>query len=136
MTEQRLLVILLIAEAKDHPDVEELHRRAQAINADVSLSTVYRNLKVLEAIGVLKRNEFGDGRSRYEVTPARHHDHLIDVETGCVIEFRSAEIERLQIEIAQRYGYQVLDHRLEIYVKPITKGRHHSRKRGPRQRHR
>ena len=120
MTAQRRLVIRVLAEATDHPDVEDLHRRAQLIDADVSLATVYRNLKLLEAIGVLKRHAFADGRSRYEVTPAHHHDHLIDIESGHVIEFRSAEIERLQEEIARKHGYRIIDHRLEIYVAPLA----------------
>ena len=108
MTAQRRLVIRVLAEATDHPDVEDLHRRAQLIDADVSLATVYRNLKLLEAIGVLKRHAFADGRSRYEVTPAHHHDHLIDIESGHVIEFRSAEIERLQ---GDRTQARLPDHR-------------------------
>ncbi len=119
MTAQRRVVIRVLAEAADHPDVEELHRRAHVLDADVSLATVYRNLKLLEAIGVLKRHAFADGRSRYEVTPAHHHDHLIDIESGQVIEFRSAEIERLQEVIARKHGYRIVDHRLEIYVVPI-----------------
>ena len=116
-------MIRVLVEARDHPDVEELYRRAQAFDPDLSLSTVYRNLKLLEAIGVLKRHEFADGRSRYEVTPAHHHDHLIDVESGRVIEFRSPEIERLQVEIARKHGYRIIDHRLEIYVAPISPSR-------------
>jgi Fur family transcriptional regulator, ferric uptake regulator len=120
MTAQRRVVLRVLADANDHPDVEELHRRAHAIDADVSLATVYRNLKLLEAIGVLKRHAFADGRSRYEVTPAHHHDHLIDIESGKVIEFRSPEIERLQEAIAKKHGYRIVDHRLEIYVTPLT----------------
>jgi Fur family ferric uptake transcriptional regulator len=119
MTDQRRAVIRVIAEARDHPDVEELYHRVRTVDATVSLATVYRNVKRLEKMGVLKRHEFTDGRSRYEITPARHHDHLIDVETGCIIEFRSPEIERLQVEIARRHGYQIIDHRLEIYAAPI-----------------
>ena len=119
MTEQRRAVLRVVAEATDHPDVEELHRRAQRIDPDVSLSTLYRTVRLLEAIGVLQRHEFANRRSRYEVTPERHHDHLIDVETGRVIEFHSPEIERLQAEIARRHGYRILDHRLDIYVVPL-----------------
>jgi Fur family transcriptional regulator, ferric uptake regulator len=119
MTEQRRVVLRVIAEASDHPDVEELHRRAQAIDPAVSLSTLYRTVRLLEAIGVLQRHEFLDGRSRYEVTPKRHHDHLIDVESGRVIEFHSPEIERLQAEIARRHGYRIIDHRLDIYAAPL-----------------
>jgi Fur family ferric uptake transcriptional regulator len=119
MTEQRRVVLRVVAEATDHPDVEELHRRAQGIDPAVSLSTLYRTVRLLEAIGVLQRHEFTDRRSRYEVTPEHHHDHLIDVETGRVIEFHSPEIERLQAEIADRHGYRILDHRLDIYVAPL-----------------
>jgi Fur family transcriptional regulator, ferric uptake regulator len=119
MTEQRRAVLRVVAEATDHPDVEELHRRAQRIDPAVSLSTLYRTVRLLEAIGVLQRHEFTDGRSRYELMPERHHDHLIDVETGRVTEFHSPEIERLQAEIARRHGYRILDHRLDIYVVPL-----------------
>jgi Fur family ferric uptake transcriptional regulator len=119
MTEQRRVVLRVIADATDHPDVEELHRRAQEIDPAVSLSTLYRTVRLLEAIGVLQRHEFTDRRSRYEVTPERHHDHLIDVETGRVVEFYSPEIERLQAEIACRHGYRILAHRLDIYVAPL-----------------
>lgn len=119
MTQQRRVVLRVIATATDHPDVEELHRRVQRIDPAVSLSTLYRTVRLLEAIGVLQRHEFTDGRSRYEVTPKRHHDHLIDVQTGRVIEFHCREIERLQAEIARRQGYRILDHRLHIYVTPI-----------------
>jgi Fur family ferric uptake transcriptional regulator len=119
MTEQRRVVLRVVAEATDHPDVEELHRRAQDIDPAVSLSTLYRTVRLLEAIGVLQRHEFTDRRSRYEITPEHHHDHLIDVETGRVIEFHSPEIERLQAEIADRHGYRILDHRLDIYVAPL-----------------
>jgi len=127
MTEQRRAVIRVIAEATDHPDVEQLHRRAQALDPDVSLSTLYRNLSLLEKLGLVKRHEFTDGRSRYEAVPARHHDHLIDVESGRVIEFQSPAIERLQIEIARRHGYRIIDHRLEIYVAPIKRPSNHHR---------
>ena len=128
MTEQRRVVIRLIAEATNHPDVEELHRRAHALDPNMSLSTVYRNLNLLEKLGLVKRHEFADGRSRYEVVPARHHDHLIDVETGQVTEFQSPEIEQLQIAIARQHGYQIVDHRLEIYVAPIGRSKNPHRK--------
>src|SRR5262245_66525144 len=123
MTQQRRLVIRLVAQARDHPDVAQLYRRARATDPDVSLSTIYRNLKQLERIGALQRNEFADGRSRYEVVPARHHAHLIDLKTGRVIEFRSPEIERLQRDVALQHGYRIVDHRLEIYVTPIGRSR-------------
>ena len=119
MTGQRRVVLHVIAAATDHPDVEELHRRAQAIDPAVSLSTVYRTVRRLEAIGLLQRHEFNAGRSCYEVTPRRHHDHLIDLESGRIIEFRCPEIERLQAELARRHGYLIVDHRLDIYVRPL-----------------
>lgn len=119
MTGQRRVVLRVIAAATDHPDVEELHRRAQAIDPAVSLSTVYRTVRRLEAIGLLQRHEFNAGRSCYEVTPRRHHDHLIDLESGRIIEFRCPEIERLQAELARRHGYLIVDHRLDIYVRPL-----------------
>ena len=127
MTQQRRLVIRLVAQARDHPDVTQLYRRARARDSDVSLSTIYRNLKQLERIGAVRRNEFADGRSRYEVVPTRHHDHLIDLKTGRVIEFRSPEIERLQMEVALRHGYKIVDHRLDIYVRPIVRSKRHPR---------
>ena len=119
MTGQRRVVLRVIAAATDHPDVEELHRRAQAIDPAVSLSTVYRTVRRLEAIGLLQRHEFNAGRSCYEVTPRRHHDHLIDLESGRITEFRCPEIERLQAELARRHGYLIVDHRLDIYVRPL-----------------
>src|SRR5262245_54514763 len=127
MTQQRRLVIRLVAQARDHPDVAELCRRARATDPDMSLSTIYRNLKQLERIGVVQRNEFADGRSRYEVVPTRHHDHLIDLKTGRVIEFRSPEIERLQMAVARRHGYRIVGHRLDIYVAPIGRSKRHPR---------
>ena len=118
MTQPRRVVIRVIAETRGHPDVQKLYRRARAIDNQISLSTVYRNLKLLERIGVLQRHEFRDGRSRYEITPTQHHDHLIDVKSGRVMEFQSPEIERLQAEIARQYGYRIIEHRLEIYATP------------------
>jgi Fur family transcriptional regulator, ferric uptake regulator len=127
MTQQRRLVIRLMAQARDHPDVAQLYRRARARDSGVSLSTIYRNLKQLENIGALRRNEFADGRSRYEVVPTRHHDHLIDLKTGRVIEFRSPAIERLQEAVALRHGYRIVNHRLDIYVTPIARSKRHPR---------
>lgn len=119
MTQQRRAVLRIIVEARDHPDVRELHRRARSIDPDVALSTLYRTVRLLKRIGLLQQRDFTSGRSRYEITPKRHHDHLIDVGSGRIIEFRCQEIERLQTEIARRHGYQILDHRLDIYVTPI-----------------
>jgi len=119
MTDQRRVVLRVIGEVRDHPDVRELHRRARSIDPAVSLSTLYRTVRLLKVIGVLQRHDFTDGRSRYEITPKRHHDHLIDMESGRVIDFHCRAIERLQAEIARRHGYRILDHRLDIYVTPI-----------------
>ena len=107
--------------AADHPDVVELHRRAVAIDDRISLSTVYRTVKLLENQGIIERLDFRDGRSRYEQAAREHHDHLINLETGAVIEFQSDEIEALQTEIARRLGYKVIYHRLELYAVPIDK---------------
>jgi Fur family transcriptional regulator, ferric uptake regulator len=119
MTSQRRLLLKLVETIRDHPDVDELHRRAHALDASVSLATVYRTVKLFAEAGILARHEFKDGRARYERAEREHHDHLIDLASGKVIEFRSPEIERLQAEIAERHGYRILDHRLEIYVTPI-----------------
>ena len=119
MTGQRRAVIDIIAGLRDHPDTEELHRRVRAEDARISLTTVYRTMTVLVDAGILIRHSFEDGRSRYELADRPHHDHLIDRKTGKVIEFRSREIEKLEVEIAARHGYRVVDHRLEIYVEPI-----------------
>lgn len=118
MTDQRRVIARVLTAASDHPDVEELHRRASAIDANISISTVYRTVKMFEDAGIIARHEFGDGRSRYEPVPDEHHDHLIDLRSGRVVEFRSEEIERLQEEIARRLGYRIVGHRLELYVVP------------------
>jgi Fur family transcriptional regulator, ferric uptake regulator len=118
LTGQRKLIAQVLAEARDHPDVTELHRRVAEHDERVSLATVYRTTKRFEEIGILERHEFGDGRARYEQVPRKHHDHLIDVDTGKVIEFHSEEIERLQAEIARRLGYELVGHRLELYARP------------------
>ncbi len=119
MTSQRRLLLRLVETIRDHPDVDELHRRAQALDASISLATVYRTVKLFAEAGILARHEFKDGRARYERAEREHHDHFIDIETGKVIEFRSPEIERLQAEIAARHGFRIIDHRLEIYVAPL-----------------
>ena len=123
LTGQRRTVLRVIAEARDHPDTDELHRRARAIDPAVSPSTVYRAVRRLEAIGVLQRHAFTSRRSCYEVTPKRHHDHLIDVESGRVTEFRCPQIERLQARIAGRHGYRIVSHRLDIFVVPVRSAR-------------
>lgn len=120
MTEQRRVIARVLSESADHPDVEELYRRSVAIDPKISISTVYRTVKLLEDAGIIARHEFGDGRSRYEQVPETHHDHLIDLKTGKVIEFRDEEIERLQEAIARKFGFRLVDHRLELYGVPIS----------------
>ena len=122
MTGQRLTILAVLAEADDHPDAVELHHRAVSIDPGISLATVYRTVKLLQDKGILARHAFADGRARYETAEGEHHDHLIDLESGQVIEFHSPEIERLQDEIARRLGFKIVSHRLEIYARPL-KGR-------------
>lgn len=121
MTGPRRVIARVLGEAEDHPDVVELHRRAAAIDEGISLSTVYRTVKLLETEGILERLEFRGGRSRYEQASREHHDHLINLATGDVIEFRSEEIEALQTEIARRLGYRLVFHRLELYALPLDR---------------
>jgi Fur family ferric uptake transcriptional regulator len=116
MTEQRRVIARVLGSSQDHPDVEELYRRAVAIDDKISISTVYRTVKLFEDAGIIERHDFREGRSRYEQVPDEHHDHLIDVNSGAVIEFRSEEIERLQEEIARRHGFKLVGHRLELYA--------------------
>jgi Fur family ferric uptake transcriptional regulator len=115
MTDQRRVIAAVIEEATDHPDVEELHARAMARDAGISIATVYRTVKLFDEAGLLERHEFGDGRARYEDAERDHHDHLIDMQTGEVIEFVDPEIEALQEKIAERLGYKLKGHRLELY---------------------
>ncbi len=122
MTEQRRVIAQVLETAhRDHPDVEALHARAAAIDPGISIATVYRTVKLFEEAGILLRNEFADGRARYEKADRDHHDHLIDMNTGAVIEFCDPEIERLQERIAEKLGYTLMDHRLELYGVPIRK---------------
>jgi Fur family ferric uptake transcriptional regulator len=121
MTDQRRVIARVLGEAFDHPDVEELYARAARIDARISLATVYRTVKLFEEAGLLERHEFGDGRARYEDAERDHHDHLIDVTTGQVIEFVDPEIEALQEKIAARLGYQLIGHRLELLGVPTRK---------------
>lgn len=121
ITGQRRTIAQVIAELRDHPDVGELHRRAAEIDERISLSTVYRTVKRFEELGIIEKHEFRDGRARYESTPAVHHDHLIDVTSGRVVEFHSEEIERLQAEIARKLGYRIVGHRLELYAEPMAR---------------
>ena len=117
MTTPRRVIARVLSEAEDHPDVEELHARAVRLDAGISLATVYRTVKLFEEAGILDRLEFGDGRARYEDAERDHHDHLIDMGTGEVIEFVDPEIEALQERIAARLGYRLIGHRLELYAK-------------------
>jgi Fur family transcriptional regulator, ferric uptake regulator len=119
MTDQRRVIARVLSSAADHPDAEELHRRAAAIDPNISLATVYRTVKLFEDSGIIERHDFRDGRSRYEQSPDEHHDHLINAKTGEVIEFKSDEIERLQVEIARKLGFRLVDHRLELYGVPL-----------------
>lgn len=115
ITEQRRVIAKVLSDADDHPDVESLHQRASAIDAGISIATVYRTVRLFEEAGILDRHDFGDGRARYEPSPEAHHDHLIDVETGNVIEFVDPELELLQKQIAEKLGFRLVDHRMELY---------------------
>ena len=121
ITDQRRVIARVISDAFDHPDVEELYRRASAIDPKISIATVYRTVRLFEEAGILDRHDFGDGRARYEASPEAHHDHLIDVETGKVIEFVDPELEALQKQIAERLGYRLVDHRMELYAVAINR---------------
>ncbi len=121
MTDQRRVIARVLDEASDHPDVEELYRRASEIDPRISISTVYRTMRLFEDAGVVTRLEFRDGRARYETVPDEHHDHLIDLRSGKVIEFRNEEIEALQERIAAELGFKLVDHRLELYGVPMKK---------------
>ena len=119
MTDQRRVIAQVIEAASDHPDVEELYRRASAQDPRISLSTVYRTLNLFEEAGLVTKHDFKDGRARFEPIPDEHHDHLIDIRSGKVIEFRNEEIEAIQELIAKRLGYRLVDHRLELYAVPL-----------------
>ncbi|HSZ73608.1 MAG TPA: Fur family transcriptional regulator [Rhizomicrobium sp.] len=118
MTEQRRIIARVLSDATDHPDAEELYRRASVLDPHISIATVYRTVKLFEDAGILERHDFRDGRSRYEEIPESHHDHLIDVQTGKVVEFRNEEIEKLQRRVAEELGFELVDHRLELYGVP------------------
>lgn len=120
MTDQRRVIARVLSTSEDHPDVEELYARASDIDDKISIATVYRTVRLFEEAGILERHDFGDGRARYEEVPETHHDHLIDVQTGKVIEFRDEEIERLQEAVARKLGFKLVDHRLELYAVPIN----------------
>ncbi|MBC7136340.1 Fur family transcriptional regulator [Oceanibaculum nanhaiense] len=123
MTEQRRVIAQVLSNSTDHPDVELVYQRATAIDPRISIATVYRTVRLLEEASILERHDFGDGRARYEEAPEEHHDHLIDIETRTVVEFQSEEIEKLQEEIAEKLGYRLVGHRLELYGIPLNSTR-------------
>lgn len=121
MTEQRKVIARVISDAKDHPDVEEVYNRASKIDPKISIATVYRTVRLFEEAGIIEKHDFRDGRARYEESGEGHHDHLIDLKTGKVIEFVNQEIEKLQQKVARELGYKLVDHRLELYAVPLDK---------------
>ena len=123
MTDQRRVIARVLSGALDHPDVEELYRRAHAVDPHISIATVYRTVRLFEEAGILERHEFGNGRSRYEAVSEEHHDHLIDVESGKVVEFHDEEFELLKSRVAERLGFKLVDHRLELYGVPLERDR-------------
>ena len=123
ITEQRKTIARILSQSEDHPDVETLHERAAAVDPHISIATVYRTVRLFEEAGILERHEFGDGRARYEAASETHHDHLIDVETGNVIEFVDEELEVLQRKIAERLGFRLVDHRMELYGVALDRSR-------------
>ncbi len=122
ITDQRRVIARVLSESIDHPDVERLHARATAIDSRISIATVYRTVRLFEEAGILDRHDFGDGRARYEAAPEAHHDHMIDVESGKVIEFVDPELESLQRQIAERLGFRLVDHRMELFGVRLDRG--------------
>ncbi len=123
MTGQRRIIARVLSESDDHPDVEMLHQRASALDDGISIATVYRTVRLFEESGILTRHDFGDGRSRYEEISDDHHDHLIDIDSGEVIEFTNEQIEKLQEEVARKLGFRLVDHRLELFGVRLDKGK-------------
>ena len=121
MTDQRRVIARVMSEAKDHPDVEVVYQRSAEIDSRISIATVYRTVRLFEEAGILERHDFRDGRSRYEPIPEEHHDHLIDLDSGEVLEFHNDEIEELQIKIAHEMGFKLVDHRMELYGVPLER---------------
>ncbi len=119
MTGPRRVIARVLSQAADHPDVEELHRRSSGVDPGISIATVYRTVRLFDEAGILERHDFGDGRARYELADQEHHDHLIDLRTGTVVEFNDDKIEELQREVARRLGYKLVDHRLELFGIPL-----------------
>ena len=121
LTDQRKIIAKVMSEAKDHPDVDELYNRVTKIDAKISIATVYRTVKLFEESGIVEKHDFKGGKARYEQSPDEHHDHLIDINSGEIIEFVDKEIEKLQIEVAKKLGYKLVDHKLELYGSKIKK---------------
>jgi Fur family ferric uptake transcriptional regulator len=119
MTGQRKIIARVLSESDDHPDVEMLHQRAHKLDPKISIATVYRTVRLFEESGIIEKHDFGDGRARYEELGEEHHDHLIDLKSGKVIEFSNLQIEQLQREISEKLGYKLVDHRLELYCVPL-----------------
>jgi len=121
LTDQRRLIAKTMSESSDHPDVDELHKRVNKVDQKISIATVYRTVKLFEESGIVEKHDFKGGKARYEQSPDNHHDHLIDVNTGKIVEFVDEEIEKLQIKVAEKLGYELVDHRLELYGTKIKK---------------
>ena len=121
LTEQRKLVAKVMSESVDHPDVDELYKRVSKIDSKISIATVYRTVKLFEEAGIFSKHDFKGGKARYEQSPEEHHDHLIDINTGEIIEFVNEDIEKLQKKVAEKFGYKLVDHRLELYGSKIKK---------------
>ena len=121
LTDQRKVIAQIMSDSKDHPDVDELHKRVSDIDKRISIATVYRTVKLFEESGILEKHDFKGGKARYEQSPEEHHDHLIDINSGEIVEFVSEEIEKLQVEIAKKLGYKLVDHKLELYGSKIKK---------------
>ena len=115
LTDQRKLVAKIMSEAQDHPDVDELHKRVNKLDSKISIATVYRTVKLFEEAGIVSKHDFKGNKARYERAPKEHHDHLIDINTGEIVEFVNEDIEKLQKEVAEKLGYKLVDHRLELY---------------------
>ena len=121
LTEQRKVIAQVMSEASDHPDVDELHKRVNKIDKKISIATVYRTVKLLEESGIVEKHDFKGGKARYEESPDEHHDHLIDINSGEIVEFVDKEIEKLQVKVAEKLGYKLVDHKLELYCSKIKK---------------
>tara|TARA_B100001996_G_scaffold79631_1_gene58695 strand:- start:754 stop:1161 length:408 start_codon:yes stop_codon:yes gene_type:complete len=121
LTDQRKVIAQIMSDSKDHPDVDELHKRVSTIDKKISIATVYRTVKLFEESGILEKHDFKGGKARYEKSPDEHHDHLIDINSGEIVEFVDKDIEKLQIEVAKKLGYKLVDHKLELYGSKIKK---------------